>query len=55
MIEIREMTERPAEKLEALTEVWEDSVRATHRFLTEEEIVRIRGYVPRPWRRWSTW
>ena len=55
MIEIREMTDRRAEKLEALTRVWEASVRATHRFLTEEEIVRIRGYVPRPWRRWSTW
>lgn len=46
MIEIREMTDRRAEKLEELTEVWEASVRATHRFLTEEEIVRIRGYVP---------
>lgn len=40
------MTDWTAEKLEALTRVWEDSVRATHRFLTEEEIVRIRGYVP---------
>lgn len=46
MIEIREMTNRRAEKLEELTEVWEASARATHRFLTEEEIVRIRGYVP---------
>lgn len=46
MIEIREMIDRTAEKLEELTEVWEASVRATHRFLTEEEIVRIRGYVP---------
>lgn len=40
------MTNRTAEKLEELTEVWEASARATHRFLTEEEIVRIRGYVP---------
>lgn len=46
MIEIREMTNRTAEKLEELKEVWEASARATHRFLTEEEIVRIRGYVP---------
>lgn len=46
MIEIREMIDRRAEKLEALTRVWEASARATHRFLTEEEIVRIRGYVP---------
>lgn len=55
MIEIREMIDRRAEKLEELTRVREASARATHRFLTEEEIVRIRGYVPRPWRRWSTW
>lgn len=46
MIEILEMIDRTAEKLEALTRVWEASARATHRFLTEEEIVRIRGYVP---------
>ena len=29
-----------------LTEVWGRSVRATHGFLTEAEIRRIRGYVP---------
>ena len=46
MIEIREMTDRRADKLEALTRVWEASAWATHRFLTEEEIVRNRGYVP---------
>ena len=29
-----------------LLEVWEDSVRATHRFLTNEEIENIKKYVP---------
>lgn len=27
--------------------VWERSVRATHHFLAESDIVRIRAYVPR--------
>ena len=30
-----------------LTEVWESSVRSTHLFLSEEEIRRISGFVPR--------
>ena len=30
----------------ALLQVWEDSVRATHLFLSEAEILRIRQYVP---------
>lgn len=29
-----------------LTDVWEASVRATHHFLCEEKIVRLRGFVP---------
>ena len=29
-----------------LLEVWEDSVRATHTFLTNEEIENIKKYVP---------
>lgn len=32
--------------LAQLTSVWEASVRATHLFLTEAEIARIKGYVP---------
>lgn len=40
------MTHRTPPRLDALTEVWEASVRATHRFLTEGEIARIRAYVP---------
>ena len=39
---VYEITERLAE----LLAVWERSVRATHTFLSESEILRIRGYVP---------
>ena len=34
------------ELLERLLAVWESSVRVTHLFLTEDEILRIRDYVP---------
>ena len=43
---IYEAPERTPELTAALLTDWEASVRATHHFLTEEEIVRIRGYVP---------
>ncbi len=33
--------------LEALLGVWEDSVRATHLFLSDAEVRRIKEYVPR--------
>lgn len=29
-----------------LLNVWEDSVRATHKFLSDEEILEIKKYVP---------
>lgn len=32
--------------LETLVSVWEDSVRATHLFLSAAEILKIKGYVP---------
>lgn len=38
--------ERSPELIDALRNVWERSVRATHEFLTEDEIVRIGNYVP---------
>ncbi len=38
--------ERTHELIEQLTEVWEASVRATHHFLSEEDICEIKGYVP---------
>ena len=33
--------------MERLLQLWETSVRATHGFLSEAEIVKIRAYVPR--------
>ena len=38
--------ERSAELVAQLTELWEASVRATHHFLTEEDICEIREFVP---------
>lgn len=43
---IYEVTDRSPELLSALLTVWEASVRATHLFLSDAEIRRIRGYVP---------
>lgn len=43
IIEIKERTPKLTEKL--LT-VWESSVRATHLFLSDEEITAIKGFVP---------
>lgn len=43
---IYEITNRTPECLAELLAVWERSVRATHTFLSESEILRIRGYVP---------
>ena len=45
-VKIYEVDERTPELTAALTELWEASVRETHHFLSEAEIVRIGGYVP---------
>ena len=45
-MQIIEVQERMPELMERLLAVWESSVRATHLFLTEDEILRIRDYVP---------
>lgn len=45
-MEFRELFDWTPEQIRELTEVWGRSVRATHGFLTEAEIRRIRGYVP---------
>lgn len=45
-IKIYELQERTPKILTSLTEVWEASVRATHHFLSDTEIERIKGYVP---------
>ena len=42
----REIQERDPQLVARLTDVWESSVRATHAFLTDAEVRRIRGYVP---------
>lgn len=41
-----EVKERTMELLTELVAVWEASVRATHLFLSEEEILKIKEYVP---------
>ena len=43
---IFECKEREEAVIAALLSVWESSVRATHLFLSEQEIARIKGYVP---------
>ena len=43
IIEVKERTEN---LIKQLLEVWEDSVKATHTFLSNEEIEKIKKYVP---------
>ena len=43
---ILEVQDRTPELIEKLLRVWEDSVRATHIFLSNGEIINIREYVP---------
>ena len=38
--------ERNEKLIKELLNVWESSVRATHRFLSNEEILEIKEYVP---------
>ena len=44
--EMTEVTQRSPQLIEQLLEVWERSVRATHRFLSAGEIAEIKPYVP---------
>ena len=46
MMHIYEVQERSASLLRRLTALWEDSVRATHFFLSDAEIEKIKVYVP---------
>ena len=41
-----EMTDRTPALIEQLLEIWENSVRATHLFLSDSEIKSIKEYVP---------
>lgn len=45
-MEIKEANNRTPELIQKLLEVWEQSVRATHTFLSNEEIMSIKEYVP---------
>ena len=45
-MKIYEVKNRSAALLSALVNVWEASVRATHRFLSKPEIAQIKTYVP---------
>ncbi|WP_296031631.1 GNAT family N-acetyltransferase [uncultured Treponema sp.] len=46
LIEEIRKSERSAALAQNLLEIWEKSVRATHKFLSEEEILKIKKYVP---------
>lgn len=41
-----EVTDRTPTLIEQLTQVWERSVKATHLFLSDDEIAEIKKYVP---------
>ena len=45
-MKIYEVKERTELLMERLLKVWEESVRATHQFLSEKEIEKIKEYVP---------
>ena len=45
-MKIYEVENRSKRLIEALLKVWEDSVRATHLFLSDKEIEQIKAYVP---------
>lgn len=44
--EITEITDRTPQLMHQLLEVWERSVRATHLFLSADEVAEIKPYVP---------
>ena len=45
-VQIIEIQDRSDELVDQLLDVWERSVRATHDFLIDAEVERIKGYVP---------
>ena len=45
-MKIIEVTDRTPDLIGQLLDVWEASVRATHLFLSDDEINRIKAYVP---------
>ena len=53
-MKIFEVINRTSDLIEQLLAVWEDSVKATHLFLTVDEIMIIKGYVPQALKEVST-
>ena len=45
-MKIYEVKDRTNDLKSTLLNIWEQSVKATHTFLTDEEIKKIKGYVP---------
>ena len=45
-MKIYEVEERTPHLLENLLDIWEDSVRTTHLFLSDKEVEKIKAYVP---------
>ena len=45
-MKITEIGERTPQMVEQLLSIWEKSVWATHSFLTNEEILKIKNFVP---------
>ena len=45
-MKIQTIENRMPELIGVLTQVWEDSVRATHHFLMPGDVERIKEYVP---------
>lgn len=45
-MEIFELIDRPSKLINNLIEIWEDSIKATHLFLSSSEIKSIKKYVP---------
>lgn len=43
---IKEIKDRNSTLISQLLELWEDSVKATHLFLSDKEIKKIKEYVP---------
>ena len=43
---VYKIKERNSLLIDKLVEIWENSVRVTHLFLTEVEVLRIKEYVP---------
>ena len=46
MIKLYEVQDRKQSLLDALLDIWERSVRATHLFLSDAEVKSIKDYVP---------